>query len=219
MNIENKRFIFLGDSITEGVGTSEESKIYLNLLKEKYTFKSAKNYGVSGTRIAKQYKKSDNPQWDNDFISRMGKMDPDADFVVVFGGTNDFGTGEAPLGTFEDRTPYTFYGACHVLMEELINKYPASTIVFLTPLHRCNEDNYKGDGNKPYNFAPLSTYVDIIKEVAKYYALPVLDLFSMSGIQPKVPILQEKYCPDGLHPNDAGHALIAKRLEGFLLSL
>ena len=43
-------------------------------------------------------------------------------------GTNDFGHGDAPLGSFSDRTPYTFYGACHLLMESLINKYPASTI-------------------------------------------------------------------------------------------
>ena len=35
-------------------------------------------------------------------------MDSDADVVVVFGGTNDFGHGDAKLGTFESRDPYTF---------------------------------------------------------------------------------------------------------------
>jgi type III restriction enzyme len=77
----------------------------------------------------------------------------------------------------------------------------------------------RGDGFKTENLAPLSTYVKIIKEVAEYYSLPVLDMWAVSGIQPRVPVIKQKYCPDGLHPNDAGHALMAKRLEGFLRSL
>jgi lysophospholipase L1-like esterase len=89
----------------------------------------------------------------------------------------------------------------------------------MTPLHRCNEDNVRGDGYKKEDSAPLATYVSIIKEVAAYYSLPVLDLWSVSGIQPRVPVLKQKYCPDGLHPNDAGHIFMAKRLEGFLRSL
>ena len=89
----------------------------------------------------------------------------------------------------------------------------------MTPLHRCNEDNLKGDGNKEIDVAPLSIYVDIIKEIALYYSIPVLDLFAVSGIQPRVPIMQNLYCPDGLHPNDEGHKLIASRLKGFLNAL
>lgn len=51
---------------------------------------------------------------------------------------------------------------------------------------------------------PLSGYVDIIKEVAGHYGLPVCDLFNESGMQPEVGIIREKYMPDGLHPSDAG---------------
>ena len=46
-----------------------------------------------------------------------------------------------------------------------------------------------------------------------------MDLYAMSGLQPNVPVIKEKFCPDGLHPNDAGHAIIASRLKGFLESL
>jgi lysophospholipase L1-like esterase len=150
---------------------------------------------------------------------RAKEMDKDADMIVVFGGTNDFGHGDAPLGEFSDRENTTFYGACHTLFTDLINMYPEATIVIMTPLHRCNEDNTRGDGFKANEVAPLSTYVKIIKEVAEYYSLPVLDMWAVSGIQPRVPVIKQKYCPDGLHPNDAGHALMAKRLEGFLRSL
>ena len=138
-------------------------------------------------------------------------MDLDADLIVVFGGTNDYGHGDAPIGCFEDRTPDTFYGACHTLMTSLIDRYPDADIVFMTPLHRAVEE-------QPGKL-PLAGYVAIIREVAAYYALPVLDLYTTSGIQPKVKILREKFMPDGLHPNDAGAEKVADRLGNFLLSL
>ena len=82
----------------------------------------------------------------------------------------------------------------------------------MTPVHRADE--------KPHDGKPaLSQYVAAIKEVCGYYALPVLDLYTVSGIQPAVPVLRERYAPDGLHPNDAGHRLIAARLAGFLKTL
>ena len=104
-------------------------------------------------------------------------------------------------------------------MTRLHERFAGKPIVFLTPLHRCNEDNPKGDGNKPYNVAPLKTYVNIIREMAEYYSLPVLDLYAVSGIQPKVDAIREKYCPDGLHPNDAGHVILAEKIFAFLKAL
>ncbi|MBQ8409332.1 MAG: SGNH/GDSL hydrolase family protein [Clostridia bacterium] len=218
MELKGLKINFLGDSITEGHGTTTKDNTFWNIL-GRNTGATVRGYGIGGTRFAKQTNPSANPRHDLDFIMRAKEMDPDADMVVVFGGTNDFGHGDAPLGCFADRENTTFYGACHVLFTDLINKYPEATIVIMTPLHRCNEDNLRGDGFKAEEVAPLSTYVKIIKEVAEYYSLPVLDMWSVSGIQPRVPVIKQKYCPDGLHPNDAGHALMAKRLEGFLRSL
>ena len=142
-------------------------------------------------------------------------MDDDADAVVVFGGTNDYGHGNAPLGCFTDRTPETFYGACHYLFSGLIRKYLGKPVVIMTPLHRCGEFTpAKEDGT-----GTLKEYVDIIREVAEYYSLPVLDLYAASGMQPEVDEIRIAYIPDGLHPNDAGHEVIARKLELFLRSL
>ena len=58
-----------------------------------------------------------------------------------------------------------------------------------------------------------------MKEVCGYYAVPVLDLYAVSGIQPEVPVNMEKYMPDGIHPSNAGNRLIASRLIGFLKAL
>ena len=84
----------------------------------------------------------------------------------------------------------------------------------MTPLHRHDEDD-----PSPGNGKPLKVYREILKEVCQYYAVPVLDLYAVSGIQPRVPILREKYMPDGLHPSDAGNRRIASRLIGFLKAL
>ena len=63
---------------------------------------------------------------------------------------------------------------------------------------------------------PLKAYVDKVKETAEYYSIPVLDLYATGGIYPDCPAQKEALCPDGLHPNDAGNVVIAKRLQAFL---
>ncbi len=212
MKLEGIKANFLGDSITEGVGVPSVEYAYWNVLKEKYGLAEARGYGISGTRFArKRVPTENNPRFDLDFCSRVEEMDPDADLVVVFGGTNDFGHGDAPMGCFNSRDVYTFYGACHVLMESLIERYPLATIVFMTPAHRALE-------TRP-GYPDLCEYVKVIKEVAAYYAIPVMDLYTTSGIQPALPLLKETYAPDGLHPNKAGAARIADRLGEFLRSL
>ncbi len=219
MNLKGLKMNVLGDSITEGHGTSDVQHRFTTLLEQDLELAVCRNYGIGGTRIARQQTPSAEEHWDYDFCTRVEAMDPDADVILVFGGTNDFGHGDAPIGTMEDRTPNTFYGALHTLYTALLNKYPAATIVVATPLHRGNEDNPHGDGFKGDGYGPLSLYVSIIREVAAWYSLPVLDLWSVSGMQPRVPVIQEKYIPDALHPNDAGHRVLADRMEGFLRSL
>ena len=213
MELKGTKINFLGDSITEGAGTSSPDRMFTMLIEREYGA-ICQNYGIGGTRIARQ-KTPTEEKWDRDFISRVPEMDNDADIVVVFGGTNDFGHGDAPIGTMSDRTPYTFYGALHCLYTALIEKYPGVPIVVLTPLHRITEDIPTGD-NKPAPVGTLKEYVNIIREVAEYYSLPVLDLFKESGLQPKIPVIQQKYVPDGLHPNDAGNEILAHKIARFL---
>ena len=96
MKLENIKANFLGDSITEGHCASTPDKCYIEILKQKYGLSEARNYGISGTRIARQQRTYMFPEFDRDFCSRVGDMDKDADIVIVFGGTNDHGHGDAP---------------------------------------------------------------------------------------------------------------------------
>ena len=209
MELKGKKINFLGDSITEGVGASENARCYVERFAAE-TGAICRNYGISGTRIARRRVPYDNPNFDRDYPSRVPEMDPDADVVVVFGGTNDYGHGDAPLGEMSDRTVWTYYGALHVLFTSLIEKYPMSSIVVLTPLHREDEE-----ARTPV----LKSFVDATRQVAEYYSLPVLDLWANSGIQPRVPVIKTIYAPDGLHPSDAGHAHLANKLRAFLEQL
>ncbi len=216
MELKGKRILFLGDSITEGVGASDLDHVYWKQLGRR-TGADCVGYGVSGTRIARQHVVEDCEKLGN-FCDRAARMEDGADIVVVFGGINDFSHGDAPLGTPDDQTNETFCGALNVLITTLVNKYPGATVVFMTPLHTpCEEAPFNSRSLRAAG--TLYDYVDAIIDACGYYAVPVLDLFRVSGIQPRVDILREKYLPDGVHPNDAGNLRIAERLEGFLRSL
>lgn len=214
MKLDGIKANFLGDSITEGCGTTDMvNKPFHALIGKKYGM-VARNYGIGGTRIAKQHTPTvANLRFDLDFCQRVEEMDKDADLVVIFGGTNDFGHGDAPFGEEGDRTSDTFIGACHQLFRRAIENYPTAKIVVMTPLHRLEEDELDCKGRT------LSEYVEAIRKVAEFYSLPVIDLWKNSGIQPRVDAIKEKFCPDGLHPNDAGHQKLADVIEAALLGM
>ena len=221
MELKGKKINFLGDSITEGHGTSDwGTKPYHQLLKANCGLAEARNYGLGGTKIARLPVVTDH-QFDQDFNLRAPSMDLDADAIVVFGGTNDFGHGTIPLGTMDDRDVHTFYGGLHTLCLYLIKTYISKPIIFMTPLHRLNEildhNNRVAAGNE--NARPLLDFVQAIREVCEFYSIPVLDLYKESGMYGQVWAWCEGHMPDGLHPNDAGHELIAHKLQKFLENL
>lgn len=211
MNLNGKIINVLGDSITQGVGTSGPEHIYHAVLANMVGAKEVRNFGLSGTRLAKQIGPD---TWGAPFTERYLDMPDDADLILVFGGTNDYGHGNAPFGTFGDRTNSTFMGACHYLFSELVKKYPDARIVIMTPLQTSYDQNPSSNSGRP-----LIDYVDAIIDIAAHYSLPVLDLYRTAGICPRIPEQLALYMPDGLHPNDAGAYRIAERLAAFLQAL
>ena len=213
MELKGKIINFLGDSITEGVGTSCDDAKYIEVLKREAELAEVRNYGISGTRIAEQGIDCNGWLDERDFCRRYKTMDENADIIVVFGGTNDFDHGDADFGTRYMTTPKTYYGAVNYLMKGLIEKYPTATIVFMTPMQRLDLERLNSRGYS------LKMYVDAIKEAGERFSIPVLDLYGTLGICPDVSCQLKAYCPDGLHPNDAGNLKIARRLKAFLESL
>ena len=218
MELKGKRIGFLGDSITEGHGVEDPQNIYWNRIAAQ-TGAECFGYGIGGTRIAPQHSGKDDPKWALYFGSRVETMEENLDVVVIFGGTNDFGHGDAPLGTPADRDESTFYGAYHVLLNKIFNRYPGAEVVLMTPLHRLGEEDCTFNEFGVRRSVNLEGYVNAIQDVAAYYSVPVLDLYRVGGMNPIVEAQRELFMPDGLHPNDAGQARIAQRLIGLLKSI
>ena len=215
MELKGKIINFLGDSITEGHGTSDwATKPYHQVLRVNAGLKEARNYGVGGTKIARLPVVTDHP-FDQDFNLRALNMDKNADAVVVFGGTNDYGHATIPLGTFDSRDVHDFYGGMHTLCQYLIKEYVGKPVVFMTPIHRLTETKNPDSEVS----SPLICFVKAIREVCEYYSIPVLDMYKESGMHGNMWVWCEKYMPDGLHPNDLGHEIIAHKLQKFLENL
>lgn len=205
---------FLGDSITAGAWLTSSDDKYTVLLCEKLGA-TENNYGISATRIARQTKPSEDRSFDRDFLSRMDSLDETADFTFVFGGTNDYGHGDAPMGSAEDKTPYTFYGAMNIMTEYLVGKFGRDRLCYILPLPRFDEDNRRGGHScKTVEANTLEEYREAIRETAKKYGVDVLDLSDMFP-RPKAQAADE-LTADGLHPNAKGHKIIADRLYEYL---
>ncbi len=228
MKLEGKIINFLGDSITEGHPLKNPEDIYLNILRRECGLKEARNYGIGGTRIAYQSKPSDWPEMDLYFAGRVNLMDPNADMVVVFGGTNDYGSGDAPLGTLGDTDPTTFYGALEHLIGWLKRAFPGKPLVFLTPMRREQDEGtaqYKLDvmhfteEELHTKGLPLKPYVDAMVQVCARHEIPLCNLYEDLPVKLNLPEHQKLYSADGLHPNEAGHRVIASHVKAFFEKL
>lgn len=69
MELKGKKVVFLGDSITEGVGASCAETRYVDVFAS-ITGTNAVNYGIGGTRFAKQVKPFNEWFDKNDFCGR-----------------------------------------------------------------------------------------------------------------------------------------------------
>ena len=213
MKLENSKIIFLGDSITEGHGTSGEEYTFHHIISRKYGLAAAYNCGIGGTRIAKQTDFFFHPNHKKDmyFALRVNALPDEADAIVVFGGTNDYGHGDAKMGDIDSYDIYTFCGGVNKLIDSLKTNYPDSKIIFMTPLKRGREN----EDTPNINGYILKDYVDSIIKVCEKHNIPYIDLFRSGIIDPK----DEELLPDGLHPSDKGHILMADYISKELLKI
>ena len=161
-----------------------------------------RNYAISGAWISKGGNQTISEAWET--------MNDEADIITVFAGTND-NLNTNPLGTMEDRTNTTFYGALHVLYSGLINKYPGKKIGIISIMLRSG---YRAGDNSTWDRKN-----NAILEVAKYYNLPVFKAHEEFNLNANIPLIKEKFIEDGLHPNEDGQKIMARRLKKWLESL
>ena len=159
-------------------------------------------------------------------------MNDDADVIIVWAGSNDFQYNWTPVGTMEDRTNDTFYGALHSLCLGLLSKYLAKPIVFMTPIKRAQTNldtaadtvahrggSYGTPDSKNLFNLTLGEYSDIIKEVCAYYSIPVIDLYSNSILNQAIDSQLSLFDDWRTHPLQKGHEIIARYVLGQLKTI
>lgn len=211
----DKTMVCVGDSITAGSGTTQT---YWSMLKDILGLSKMTGMGVGGSCVSA---KSDYGTGNSPLINRWNNI-PEADLITIFMGTNDWGH-ETPLGTIEDTTDVSFYGALNVIIPGLMTKYPNARIIWITPMHRYGFGTSKILGTRfTFDHLPngrdctLEDYVNAIKDVCSRWSIPVIDLYSMSGLHPYIAPHKSTYMPDGLHPNKAGHEKMAYLISKWL---
>ena len=227
---KGKRVAFIGDSITEGVGSEKAYHEYL----AEWMGITALNYGVNGAQTSDML----------GFVRRLEREHPDVDAVFVFGGTNDYNAG-LPMGDFFDiavetvnhdgveaarshRAPVTddgcFCGRLNRLFGEIKRAFPRAQVVALTPIHRgyatFGADNVQPDelwANARGLF--IDDYVHAVRRAAEIWSAQVIDLYRDCGLLPALGEYAEYFhdpVTDNLHPNARGHARIARTIMAAL---
>lgn len=209
------KLVFLGDSITQGVGASCEENNYVSMVGKMMNCQTV-NYGVSGTRIGRQTFVNGSAMWNYDFRLRAQIMEPNADCVFVFGGTNDYGHGKLVLGEVAEKTPHTFCNELRLLIEDLCEKYGKTKLCFILPIRRFDEDGVccKGESGKEKG-ACLLEYVNAMRQIISEYGIDIIDLYE-NGIPKPCVCTGDDFTIDGVHPNDNGYRFIAQKICDYL---
>lgn len=203
----------LGDSITAGYNNNNIS--WVNMLKNYINIKEINNYGISGSVV------SDYVDY-YPMCNRYMEMKDGIEYVIIFGGNNDY-TRSVPIGEEDDSTTKTFYGALNTLLKGLRDKYPTARFLYITPLKMWDythidwsEKFYYYDTNKVGK--TLKDYRDAIINRCEYYCIPYLDIYTFS-LYGGSSITKNSVYTDGLHPNNTGHDILAKKIASKILDI
>lgn len=148
-------------------------------------------------------------------INRYSGMDSNADYVVVFAGTNDawaLSRNEIQLGETDSVDDTTFNGALNVLMQGLLTKYPSGKIAFITPYIAPSSNA---------GAASREAIINAIKAACiRNGGIPCFDNSIRGGIDwnntaQKTALTQN----DGTHLNTTGHAWVSTKYKAFMESL
>ena len=194
--LKGKKINFISDSMGI-VGT----KTLPTLLGENLDC-TVTSYAISGNMLSRGL----------GIAERSLNMDITSDVNIAMGGTNDW-SNAIPLGSMNDTTRDTIYGALKILCQNLINTYPNAINAFITPLKRSKVADVTS-----VNYL-MEDVVKAIYDVCGMYNVLVIDTYNNApNFNPNITTLKDRYAPDGLHPNDVYLPILANTISNSLLT-
>ena len=189
----------LGDSIT-WIDTNYIYG-YQRAVMKAFKFSNYYNEGQNGWKML-QYA---------DALLDGSKVLPKADIYTIAYGINDFAYGNliGTLDDFKNKTgSATYAGALRVIIDKIYEANEDALIFIMTPRKACKFNDYLPDEwYEIHKGVYLTQYVDILKECASWFSLPVIDIFSLS--QANEATLENLSYDVALHPNQKGCDLMA----------
>lgn len=211
--LTDKKVLVMGDSIsTDAYGNYK--KWVTNLIDDGFLdAENVTNNSYHATGFVATYSEGGSVVRDN-FVNRIKSVSDKSsyDLVVTFGGINDY-IGGIDFDTFKT--------AVDTYFEYLIKNFTQARICVFTPLRTYNI--YKNTAGH-YQ----TEYADYIREVAKSYCLPVLDLTVESGFCPFIDEFRAMWTltpsgystPDGVHPTaEYSEKYLAPMIANYLLGV
>lgn len=205
-----KKLVAIGDSMVQGLSLSDtRNQTWVSKIASRNGMRH-KNYGLNGTALSYNDVFDGQCLKEDSVIARYSALDEDADYILVYAGTNDIHNA-IPLGENESRDITTFHGALHMLCQGLLAKYPNGKTGFITPYS-------PGYDNQASRIAPL--YINAMLQICQKYGIPVFDNSKDGGIDWQNPFQTEAYTfGDETHLNEAGMEYVSYKYEAFLKSL
>lgn len=221
----------LGDSLTKGVVLNERNsysvldKGFVDIVGEELDV-DVKNYGKFGCTVGYGYS----------VIDRHSEDIAQADYTLLEYGGNDCDfdwdkIGDDPEGTYEPKTLLdSFKESLTGLVRKIREIGSRPLIISLPPI---DSESYFGFLTRNMNQIQKNnvlkwlggdvniisrwheSYNQALFQVAAATSTPIIDV--TSSFDQMGPDLKRMYCSDGIHPNSAGHRLIASSVVNILL--
>lgn len=239
MNTENKLFgktvIWNGDSICQG---SSRWGNWCTRIAEKNQLKQSKNYAVGGGTVAENTRPMQSGKARHSIsatLDRMYEEFPDADYIILEGGTNDadllgrITEGEIceRFGSF-DRDDYsgeydrdTFCGALESVFYRATKYWCGKKIGFIVA-HKM--------GMRPVSAWNRYAYFEAAMQICRKWGIPYLNLWDGCHLNPRLPWMydpekskeeneQQSLYVDGQHLSAAGYDYTADVIDSWLKTL
>ena len=194
-----KKVNVIGDSMVAGYGV-QTSERWTTLLAN-MTGATVRNYGINGSYLSNHSDADDAPP----VVTRYTNMDNDADYVIVYAGTNDANNNIA-IGTDDSTDTETIKGALNVLCDGLITKYPKAKICFITPYLRLNSNAFRNT-------------INAIADICKNYSIPVFNNWVNGGVYRFNTAQANAIMLDNTHLNAEGMKYCVNKYKSFIEQL